>query len=1498
MLMLAAVLSASLSARGDEFEMLRLKWRNALTQGTNSSLSDPLYATWINSVGSSALSYSKSLNTNANRTCLWNSYANLATDSSDISGSFTRLRAMALGYAVHGSSLEGDTSLRAAIIGGLDWMFANYYNPTGTVYDNWFDFEIAAPLALNDTVVLLYSNLAPAQINNYMSAVEHFSPTPSYSVISSNLTAANKVWKSVVVGVRGAIVQDSNKLDLARVALSDVFPYVTTNDGFYADGSFIFHNYFPYNAGYGVELLDSMGQLMQWLQGSTWQIVDPAQSNVFRWVYDSYEPFLVRGAAMEMVDGRYHTRDGDDHERGHDVLGAILRIAQLASPGDASAMKSFVKGQIQADKFRNFIVNQPPPYNVWANAAANDSNIVAAVEATQHRQFPGMDRVVHRAPNWTFGLSMSSSRAANYESTRGENLHGWFTGDGMTYLYDSDLSQYADNFWSTVNPLRMPGTTIENYTRADGSGDSYRSPNNQTGGASILGLYGVAAMHLNSWGSTLSARKSWFMFDNEIVCVGNSVSGGTNGAAETIIENRRLGLYGNNAFTVNGVSKPASPGWSETMPTTSWAHLAGTMPGADIGYYFPQATTIKALRESRSGAMKDINTTYGSSTRSTRHYLTMYFDHGTNPSSGTYSYVLLPGLSSSAVAAYAANPDVSVVQNSSIATAVKENKLGITAINFWRDGSNYVSTVSSDHKASVIFRNDGSILDIGVSDPTQTNTIGINVELAATASSILSADVGVSVLQMTPTIKLWVNTSNKFGATLHAKLAVVPVQTNTLFPVADAYVQNGAQSVTNFGDASTLAVKLGTTSQSRDAYLRFDLSSIPGTILGATLRVVPTTIEDSLYHAIALVTNNTWIESGAGGVTWSNKPASELEYARWLLALTGTNQPISIPVTSLAQQAAGRDGKLSFRIYSTGTPTPVNGGFTAYGSKENNTSTKRPQLSITFIRLPPTIALSASSDCIDAPGTVTLTAGAQDSDGSVASVAFYNGSTFLTQSFAPPYNVTVPNLAPGTYTFSAIATDNSGLTATSGPVSVSVYAPEPVGRGTGLNAEYYSDQNLTFLFQTRTDTNINFFWGSSSPIAGIPPDSFSVRWTGKLQARHAGVHQFHADTDEGVRLWINGRLLVDDWTPHLEKEDTGSISLVPGRYYDITMEYYDYSFSPTAVARLYWTQPGIAKEIIPPSQLYPADQGLRGAYYSGTNFNIPLLTRVDSTVNFNWGTNSPDPTTLPGAYSARWTGKVKANQPGTYSFFTLSDDAVRLWVNGQLIISNWASHTATEDSGTINLGTAGQYYDVTMEYFNASGAGTAVLMWQPPGELKQVIPSSNLTPHLNNNPPVLLPIPNLSATRNAPMTFNAGATDADGTGQSLIYSIDAGAPVGATINPSSGVFSWTPSNTEPLGPHEITLRVTDTGTPQMTDAQTFSISVFTTPQLNFVRSGNNSFLTWPDSGNTFHLYTATNLAPPVTWIPVNINPVFSNGVWAVQLPAPTNTTQFFHLQNP
>src|SRR5438445_9174981 len=134
-----------------------------------------------------------------------------------------------------------------------------------------------------------------------------------------------------------------------------------------------------------------------------------------------------------MVSGRYYMRDDDDHLDAANVLEGILSLAQIAPPADAAAYKSLIKYWIQADTYRDFIQEEPPPFNVWAVNLLNNPAIAPATEPVRAYQFPRMDEALHLRPGWGFALSMSSSRSGNYESIQGENLRGWYTGDGMTY---------------------------------------------------------------------------------------------------------------------------------------------------------------------------------------------------------------------------------------------------------------------------------------------------------------------------------------------------------------------------------------------------------------------------------------------------------------------------------------------------------------------------------------------------------------------------------------------------------------------------------------------------------------------------------------------------------------------------------------------------------------------------------------------------------------------------------------------------------------------------------------------------------------------------------------------------------------------------------------------------------------------------------------------------------------------------------------------------------
>ncbi|MDX1961978.1 MAG: lamin tail domain-containing protein [Pirellulales bacterium] len=135
--------------------------------------------------------------------------------------------------------------------------------------------------------------------------------------------------------------------------------------------------------------------------------------------------------------------------------------------------------------------------------------------------------------------------------------------------------------------------------------------------------------------------------------------------------------------------------------------------------------------------------------------------------------------------------------------------------------------------------------------------------------------------------------------------------------------------------------------------------------------------------------------------------------------------------------------------------------------------------------------------------------------------------------------------------------------------------------------------------------------------------------------------------------------------------------------------------------------------------------GLRGAYYDELNFINFFANRNDPTINFSWGGIAPIAGMGTDNFSVRWTGAVQPRFSGTYTFYTLSDDGVRLSIDNQSLVDNWTYHGDTENSGSIYL-QAGQLYEVKLEFFQGGGGATMALSWAGPNVGKQLIASNRM----------------------------------------------------------------------------------------------------------------------------------------------------------------------------
>jgi large repetitive protein len=203
---------------------------------------------------------------------------------------------------------------------------------------------------------------------------------------------------------------------------------------------------------------------------------------------------------------------------------------------------------------------------------------------------------------------------------------------------------------------------------------------------------------------------------------------------------------------------------------------------------------------------------------------------------------------------------------------------------------------------------------------------------------------------------------------------------------------------------------------------------------------------------------------------------------------------------------------------------------------------------------------------------------------------------------------------------------------------------------------------------------------------------------------------------------IDPPTLRDAWrtAPYLHDGSAATIAAAISAHNNVTL-------NPTQLAQVAAFVVQIGSE--EPAVASSASGGLQGSYFNNVTLSgTPALVRTE-TIDFDWATGSPGAGVAIDNFSARWDGSVRAGATGAYRFQTVSDDGVRLWVNGVQVINNWTDHgPTTNTSGSVNL-VAGQRYSIRLEYYERGGGAVIRLRWLPPGAAGYVaIPGSALFP--------------------------------------------------------------------------------------------------------------------------------------------------------------------------
>lgn len=636
-----------------------------------------------------------------------------------ITSQYSRILQMARAYAIEGSPYYRNSAMLGKIRKAMRYMHDNYYSDKNLhsypTRNNWWDWEIGSAQHIVNILMLCESGLNTNEIDLFLEPVNKYVPYPS-------MTMANLVDVAYVCYAAAALQHDAPRLILSRAKLDECMGYVTAGDGFYHDGSFIQHDIIPYTGSYGPILLEALSKLIYSASDTCFRAKEELINEQYKWAVDSFVPLMYHGAFYGHVRGRSIHRTSTDVGLGSTAFKGMLRMIHYVDGGKANVLKGILKEYIEYNDAYYQSTLTPFDQQLYIDLKA-DNSVGARVQYEFVKMFALMDRAVASLTDYGVGISLSSSRIAKYEAINEENYRGWYTGDGMLYIYTT-VDDYNPDYWRNVNMYRLPGTTVTTAVRRDPNKNTtadLQKENITAGdtlsqydfvGGSYLGMSMVVAMQFESstakmkttnkgirFSSTLNGKKAWFVFDDEIVCLGAGINCTDSYDTNTVLDNRRLPLT--EAFYANGNGITDKMGVIDNCSSVWFSTLGGI--------YLPGGTDVTFRRYTGSecdSIARNKNVSF----------LELYINHGKNLNNETYEYVMLPTMTREETAAYCADPDVEILTNTADIQAARDKSSGTKGYVFWKKGSFDGITVSD--ACTVIVQGN----TVAVSDPTMELT--------------------------------------------------------------------------------------------------------------------------------------------------------------------------------------------------------------------------------------------------------------------------------------------------------------------------------------------------------------------------------------------------------------------------------------------------------------------------------------------------------------------------------------------------------------------------------------------------------------------------------------------------------------------------------------------------------------------------------------------------------------------------------------------------------
>ncbi|CAA0202836.1 Chondroitinase-AC precursor containing a C-terminal secretion signal, family PL8_3 [Tenacibaculum maritimum] len=599
-----------------------------------------------------------------------------------------KLKKLAIAYTLSRSKHYQSATLFPKIEESL-----KYWGNYTTKSTNWWWNEIASPKELGVILILLRDGASKIP-----SAVE----TPLLTQMGSGRTpdkeglGANKIDIATHYVYRGVLTQDATVL---KTGVDEAFLSIALTDdeeGLQHDYSFRQHGpqmaIFSYGAVFLKEELSAIGLL----QGTGYALPQARLSILIGY---------ARNAVLKIFRGKY---------------------ADFSTVGRGISRENATKGTSFVKTIEKLKALDP------ANAAEYEAAI-ERLKGTQgadymvscdHTQFWRSDYTVHSRDKYSFSVRTSSTRVEKTEHGNKENLKGIYLADGGSAIR-VDGDEY-DNIFPVWDWNKVPGITVpELATLTLPAQWGVLGKSTFTGGVSD-GKYGATAYKQEEYDTP--AKKGWFFFDDEVVCLGAEISSTVTESVSSTV-NQSL-LKGDVTVSENGSTTMVSKG-THSKTGVNW------ILHNKIGYVFPQGGNIKLSNQSQSGTWKSINAARSGAAVS-KEVFKLWIDHGKTPTDGSYVYIVVPDTAdASAMQSYNQN-NIVIEENTGNIQAVKHTGLDMLQVIFYEAGTYNKNgiTIKVDQPCIMLLKKISTAsVEVHVADPTQkVTTINASMEFPMIAT--------------------------------------------------------------------------------------------------------------------------------------------------------------------------------------------------------------------------------------------------------------------------------------------------------------------------------------------------------------------------------------------------------------------------------------------------------------------------------------------------------------------------------------------------------------------------------------------------------------------------------------------------------------------------------------------------------------------------------------------------------------------------------------------